>query len=72
MALFKELTDHEKKVYEYALRDEFKGMGIELAQQDHYVNQVINASEACLIYLRKNGAIAVSREVLQPDNRFTK
>lgn len=64
------LTDYELHVYAYAFRDEFKGMGIEVTKQEYYIDKILNSSEESIIYLRKNGAIAVAREVVQPNNIF--
>lgn len=65
-----QLSDYELQVYAYAFRDEFKGMGIEPEQQEYYIEKILTAGEEAIIHLRKNGAIAIAREVIQPDNRF--
>lgn len=65
-----QLTEQEKNVYAYAFRDEFKGMGIEPAKQDYYIDKILNASDEAILHLRKNGAIAIAREVVQPNNVF--
>lgn len=65
-----QLTEQEKSVYTYAFRDEFKGMGIEPAKQDYYIDKILNASDEAILHLRKNGAIAIAREVVQPNNIF--
>lgn len=64
------LTEYELEVYAYAFRDEFKGMGIDQEKQEYYIEKILNASEEAIIYLRKNGAIAIAREVVKPDNIF--
>lgn len=65
-----QLTEQEKSVYTYAFRDEFKGMGINPAKQDYYIDKILNASDEAILHLRKNGAIAIAREVVQPNNIF--
>ncbi|MBQ0140394.1 MAG: hypothetical protein KBT36_14000 [Kurthia sp.] len=65
-----QLTEYELHVYAYAFRDEFKGMGIEPTKQEYYIDKILNSGEEGIIYLRKNGAIAIAREVVQPDNIF--
>ncbi|HZG12519.1 MAG TPA: hypothetical protein VEZ91_11040 [Kurthia gibsonii] len=65
-----QLTEQEKSVYTYAFRDEFKGMGIDPAKQDYYIDKILNASDEAILHLRKNGAIAIAREVVQPNNIF--
>lgn len=65
-----QLTEQEKSVYTYAFRDEFKGMGIDPAKQDYYIDKILNASDEVILHLRKNGAIAIAREVVQPNNIF--
>lgn len=65
-----QLTEQEKSVYTYAFRDEFKGMGIDPAKQDYYIDKILNASDEAILHLRKNGAIAIAREVVQPTNIF--
>lgn len=64
------LTDDELAVYEFALRDEFNGMHIPLEKQEYYLEKILKANEECIIHLRKKGAIAISREVVQEDNIF--
>lgn len=65
-----QLTEQEKSVYTYAFRDEFKGMGIDPAKQDYYIDKILNASDEAILHLRKHGAIAIAREVVQPNNIF--
>lgn len=64
------LTEYQLEVYAYAFRDEFKGMGIEKEKQEYYIDKILNSSEEAINYLKKNGAIAVAREVVNPDNIF--
>lgn len=64
------LTNDEKNVYMYALRDEFNGMGIDEAKQDYYIDKIINSTPECIVHLRRFGAITISREVVQPGNVF--
>ncbi|GEK29984.1 hypothetical protein KZO01_02930 [Kurthia zopfii] len=65
-----ELTETEKNVYTYAFHDEFKGMGIDPEKQEYYIEKILNSSEEAILHLRKNGAIAIAREVVQPNNIF--
>lgn len=64
------LTETEKNVYTYAFHDEFKGMGIDPEKQEYYIEKILNSSEEAITHLRKNGAIAIAREVVQPNNVF--
>lgn len=64
------LTEDELAVYEFALRDEFNGMHIPPEKQDYYVEKILNANEDCILHLRKKGAIAISREVVNEGNIF--
>lgn len=64
------LTDDELAVYEFALRDEFNGMHIPLEKQEYYLGKILKANEECILHLRKKGAIAISREVIEDDNIF--
>lgn len=64
------LTDDESGVYEFALRDEFNGMHIPKEKQDYYVEKILNADEEGILHLRKKGAIAISREIVQENNMY--
>jgi len=64
------LTDDELAVYDFALRDEFNGMHIPLEKQEYYLEKILKSNEECILHLRKKGAIAISREVLEDDNVF--
>lgn len=64
------LTNDERNVYIYALRDEFNSMGIEPAKQDYYIDKIINTTPENIVHLRRFGAITVSREITQPGNVF--
>ncbi|WP_397537760.1 hypothetical protein [Rummeliibacillus pycnus] len=64
------LTNDELAVYEFAFRDEFNGMHIPQEKQEYYIEKILNANEDAILHLRKKGAIAISREVLQEDNIF--
>ncbi|MGG0658575.1 hypothetical protein [Rummeliibacillus pycnus] len=64
------LTDDELAVYEFAFRDEFNGMHIPLEKQEYYLEKILYADEDAILHLRKKGAIAISREVVQEDNIF--
>lgn len=66
------LSNEEMEIYEYALRDEFKGMHIPSEKQDEYIEKILTADEKAIMHLRKKGAIAISREILQEDNIFNK
>ena len=64
------LTNDEKNVYIYALKDEFNAMGIDEAKQAYYIDKIINTTPENITYLRRFGAITISREVTQPNNVF--
>ena len=64
------LTNDERNVYIYALKDEFNSMGIDAEKQRYYIDKVINTTPDNIVYLRRFGAIAVSREIMNPDNVF--
>ncbi len=64
------LTDDELAVYEFALRDEFNGMHIPEEKQEYYLEKILQANEEAILHLRKKGAIAISREVVNEGNIF--
>ncbi|MBM7699308.1 hypothetical protein [Kurthia huakuii] len=64
------LTNDERNVYIYALKDEFNSMGIDAKKQHYYIDKIINTTPDNIVYLRRFGAIAVSREIMTPGNVF--
>ncbi|MBO2536509.1 MULTISPECIES: hypothetical protein [Rummeliibacillus] len=64
------LTEDELAVYEFALRDEFNGMHIPPEKQEYYLEKILKADEEGILHLRKKGAIAISREVVNEGNIF--
>ena len=64
------LTKDELAVYEFALRDEFNGMHIPPEKQEYYLEKILKADEEGILHLRKKGAIAISREVVNEGNIF--
>ena len=64
------LTEDELAVYEFALRDEFNGMHIPPEKQEYYLEKILKPDEEGILHLRKKGAIAISREVVNEGNIF--
>ena len=64
------LTNDERNVYIYALKDEFNSMGIDEEKQAYYIDKIINTIPENIVHLRRFGAITISREITSPDNVF--
>lgn len=64
------LTNDERNVYIYALKDEFNSMGIGEEKQAYYIDKIINTTPENIVHLRRFGAITISREITSPDNVF--